>query len=144
MSKKSQILTTGILVCLIAAGCTTNPYADANWDDVERTLQVGMTPEYVKTLLGEPSRIDGEALDPAATGIVTWVYRRKTPAGTTLATTGVIEVPWFDPITGELKSEKQPLFTPVDYSLVEEFHLHWRQGGLYQWQRFEGQQQRFQ
>lgn len=144
MSKESRSLAAGILACLLFAGCTTNPYADVNWVEVEKKLQVGMTPEYVKSLLGEPSSIDGEALDPAATGIVTWVYRRKTPAGTTLATTGVIEVPWFDPITGELLSEKQPLFTPIDYSLVEEFHLHWRQGGLYQWQLFAGQQQRFQ
>lgn len=136
MSYRSHILLTAAVLALTFSGCTTDPYRNVNWDDVELTLQPGMTPEAVKTLLGEPSKVEEPDMDTAAGGIVTWVYRRKIPAGSWMAVTGVIEVPWVDPITGEMKSEKQPLYTPVNFMTVEEFHLHWRKGLLYQWQRF--------
>jgi hypothetical protein len=131
------------LAGLVLAGCAIDPYLKVDWDKVESSLQPGMTPEAVKSLLGEPYRVEEPDLDVAAGGIVTWVYRRKIPAGADLAATGVIEVPWFDPITGELKSEKQPSYTPVSYTRIEEFHLHGRQGVLYQWQRFVGHEQNY-
>lgn len=116
---------------------------NANWDEIATNLQPGMTPEAVKSLLGEPSKVEEPAVQTEDGGIVTWIYRRKIPIGTFQKVTGVIEVPWVDPITGEMRSEKQPSYSTVSSLAVEDFHLHWRKGVLYEWQRFIRQEDRY-
>jgi hypothetical protein len=136
MFHRSRLLLPLTLLALSFSGCAIDPYVAADWDEIESNLRQGMAPGEVRMMLGEPGDVRKTTSASGSGGIETWVYERKRRSGSTMAPTGTIDVPYVDPFTGQMRNVPEPSYTQVVAMEVEEFHLHWNGGALYQWQRF--------
>jgi len=90
-------------------------------------LYVGMTPQAVRATFGEPLRIEATGLQ------ATWTYERGRSTSTTQIAASTKEVPYVDPITGELLKIIEPDQSLETTTLIEELRLFWDNDQLIGW-----------
>lgn len=91
-----------------------------------------MSQEEVRALLGEPAQI--RPLQSPAGNAERWIYRRPREQAVNLQQTSTQAVPYVDPITGEMRTISEPVYSQVTTTVIEETHLLWIKGELEMWQ----------
>jgi len=118
-------LLTGLSVVFALAGCATRPAAAPETTvapDPARQLRLGMKAAEIEVLMGKPAEI---RKFPSESGdVVVWIYHRELPARVETVAPTVSEVPWVDPITGELKAEIVPQTSEQRTERIEEISVY--------------------
>src|SRR5690606_39680847 len=100
----SPLLIVGALV--LSIGCVQTqvdaPPTPGSPEDPARQLRVGMTSGQVETLMGKPDEVRHQDADDMH--VETWIYRRPLDTQVRSVAPTTVEVPWIDPITGQMRS----------------------------------------
>ena len=94
-----------------------------------RALRFGMRSTQVAGWLGEPQSVNASSTDPAEEQ---WIYRTPLPPTYRNVAIEIQEVPWVDPITGEMKIIREPLPGQQRIDGTEILTLTFREGILHQ------------
>ncbi len=62
-----------------------------------------------------------------------WVYRRTAPAGVDLVQTSTQDVPVVDPVSGEMRSRSEPVYSQEARQVEQELNLLMYDGKLMSW-----------
>ena len=119
-------------VAVLLAGCVQTqvdaPAAPGGPEDPARQLRVGMTPGQVRDLMGDPLEVrhyDGDDIP-----VEIWIYRRPLGARVRSIAPTTVEVPWVDPITGQMRSVTDPVPAEERIEVTEELSLDLTNGRL--------------
>jgi len=104
-------------------------------------LNQGMTGEKIQQVMGKPLEVrrttvaghDGEV----------WVYRRPIDTRVSEVAARIVEEPWIDPITGELKYLPEPAYNQQRVELIEETRVFLSEGRLVEVKRSVYRERRF-
>ncbi len=94
-------------------------------------LRLGLRRSEIKTILGRPTAVrpmesgDGKA--------EVWVYDRPVKTAVRPVSTGMRDVPWVDPITGEMRMLQEPIIEYETESRRVELRLLMFHGHLINW-----------
>lgn len=114
-------------------GTATPPTATAP-EKAKPTLDLGMTAEQIVQIAGKPERV--KKMKQEGIDAEVWYYSFKKAAGTTMVATSVQEIPYFDPLTGVMKTLKEPVHSLAHDYLVETTELLMIDGKLAQAKRY--------
>lgn len=124
-----RMLLIGLALCVAGwtGGCQVRPTAKPLPSGGER-LVVGMRLERVQALLGEPSAVTPGTGDNYVQE--TWTYQITRPPVYRTIVAEMQEVPWVDPITGEMKTVQEPINDQQRLDQQETLTLVFRYGQL--------------
>lgn len=94
-------------------------------------LQLGLRRQQIKELLGQPTAVRPMEAGDGKSEV--WVYNRtgKQRVRETVAT--MSDVPWVDPITGEMRMLKEPVISYITETYKVELRLLMYRGHLINW-----------
>lgn len=121
------IPVTLLAFALLTAGCQTPAVSEPVVAPSDQ-LMVGMRSEKVERLLGEADSITpGQGNDYVEE---TWVYQIEHPPVYRTIVAEMRDVPWVDPITGEMKTLQDPVVDQQRIDRRETVTLKFRYGQL--------------
>ena len=137
------------IAALLGAGCeTTAPTARSSGSAGTTAaapqpppLKVGMTAEQVRAAWGEPSEI--VPLENAPKPGETWRYRQVLRSTDRQVAATVEEVPFFDPLTGAYRPQKEIRQSQETISIVQVTELIMLEGQLVGWKRSLNEERAF-
>jgi len=130
---------SGCATATPAPGAGTAAAAATAPKDPWLALARDLTAEQVRAALGEPR----EMRPMQTSGGEIWVYRRTTAAGVDLVQTSTEEIPYYDPIRGEMRTRPSPVYSQQTRLVEQELNLLMFQGRLVSWKVQVRQGQRF-
>lgn len=143
---------TALVLCatgLAWSGCASTPPAGGvasahgmspkSARDAWRHLQVGMTRDEVRMLLGEPAGTRPARATSAEADV--WIYRHEERVLRQKAT-DLETIPFVDPISGVMGSIQEPVYSQETTTFVHALYVHWDGDALESW-RTDASQSRF-
>lgn len=121
-------LALGALVFLLLNGCETTSAEDLR-GPVEIT--VGMSSADVLLRLGEPSRVKEREIDGNLLEV--WAYDYTRQNYVELRQTGTREVPYIDPITGQMRMVPEPELMPEITRIIDTIEIFFDQERVVTW-----------
>lgn len=116
-----RALFAATIIASLLAGCaTTGSAGAAAAENGVIELRKGMATAELISMLGEPGAVDPYPSDPDLVEV--WTYER-TRSTTEMVSTGVNEVPFVDPITGEQRMILDPIFAPETITKSETIEI---------------------
>jgi len=136
---KTRVVICGfVLMVAILAGCASGPAAPATGSggttqsgkpDPWLSLTKDMTAAEVRTALGEPA----EVRKMESPGGEIWVYQRKVVTGVDMVPTRTQDIPYVNPLTGEMSTVQEPVFSRETRTSEQVLYLLLFQGRLTSW-----------
>jgi hypothetical protein len=96
-------------------------------------LYRNMTGQQVRSVLGQPVRVAPMEAPEGAAEV--WTFRRSVVTGTREVQTGVRDVPWMDPVSGESRMLQEPVYGLETTFATEEIELLIFEDRLLDWKR---------
>lgn len=121
----------GLAVAFALGGCassTTTARSNQEPEHPAAALRRGMSPAQVELIMGKPDEVRHVANQGSTIDI--WLYRRAIGSRVEGIAPTVVEVPWVDPVTGELKLLREPLNSEQRIDFVEELSVYLASGQL--------------
>jgi hypothetical protein len=109
--------------------------------DPVQSLRPGMKPAEIEAVMGTPTSVETRVVDGVE--IVVWTYERPRATRVNLVAATMEEVPWVDPITGELRYLREPGATPERIRETEVITLFLASGQLAEVRRDTTQERSF-
>lgn len=136
---KPQLLSAGFaLLALSLGGCSSVPSAPAAGPgggtrtakaDPWLSLTKDMTADQVRADLGPPA----EVRPMESPGAEIWVYRRNVVTGVDMVPTRTQDVPSVNPVTGEMRTVQEPVYSRETRTSEQVLYLLLFQGRLTSW-----------
>jgi hypothetical protein len=104
-------------------------------------LQKGMTTEQVRNLWGKPEEV--RLLKAGAQSGEVWVYRRPVSETMEEVPVRMQEIPYVDPLTGQTKMIKEPVYEQQSVVLIETTELLMFEGRLINWKQSQKEERSF-
>jgi len=133
---KTRVVICGfVLMVAILTGCASGPSVPGKGPgattpsgrpDPWLSLTKDMTAAEVRTALGEPA----EVRKMESPGGEIWVYQRKIVTGVDMVPTRTQDVPYVDPITGQMRTVQEPVYSRETRTSEQVLYLLLFQGRL--------------
>lgn len=103
--------------------------------DPFQKLAKGLTAAQIKALLGEPHEIKPFA----AKGLISeiWIYQRSRPGKSRQVVARMQEIPYVDPLTGNMRTIQEPVYEHESTTINETFELLMFSGSLASWKQHQ-------
>lgn len=144
-ARSIQLLTVACVMAALA-GCESTSSPDSAGDtaapmDLSDRIVLGMTEDRVRAELGTPDKVDAGTMENRMED--TWHYSIELPPSYKTIVAEVREVPWVDPISGEMKSIPDPVVDQQRIDRREELKLTFRHNQLIAIDRTTSEQREF-
>lgn len=138
MKYRTLYLLNILIVAILGTSCSTpQKQTTLNTAKGERpstpALHKEMTGEAVINIIGEPKKIEEKERDGLTFQI--WHYKNLYKLEQGLEATSLVEIPYFDPITGEEKTEYVPQYEILTENLVISTELLMFENKLLEWKQ---------
>jgi hypothetical protein len=154
MHRNISLVVVGLFVALLA-GCASTTASDAGRPGPAQAgaantgtlqmpldgLQKGMTTEQVRNLWGKPEQI--RPLKAGAQSGEVWVYRRPVSQTVQEVPMRMQEIPYVDPMTGQTKMIKEPVYEQQHIVLIETTELLMFEGRLINWKKSQKEERSY-